>query len=233
MQQSSVRNRLLRALAPDAFALVAPHLVRLPMQMHQSLIDPGVPIRQLTFPESGFISITTTGAHSIELGLIGPEGAAGASAILLGSDSSPYPHFAQSPGEALAIDVDRLELLLQQIPAFRPLMLRFVHTLAVQTAQTAFVNAVYDIETRLARWLLMCQDRIGGDDLTLTHEFLGIMLGVQRTSVTLALQTLEGSGLIRARRGHIIVRDRDGLIAAAQEGYGLPEAEYARLIEGA
>ena len=86
---------------------------------------------------------------------------------------------------------------------------------------------------RLARWLLMCQDRLDGDELSITHEFLSLMLGAQRSSTTLAVQALEGYRLIRARRGRITVLDREALEAAADDGYGVPEAEYARLIEGA
>jgi CRP-like cAMP-binding protein len=100
----------------------------------------------------------------------------------------------------------------------------------LQTAQTAFVNAAYNIDVRLARWLLMCHDRLEGDDLVLTHEFLSLMLGAQRSSTTLAVQALEGHGLIRARRGRITILSREGLEAVVDDGYGLPEREYARLI---
>ena len=103
----------------------------------------------------------------------------------------------------------------------------------VQTCQTAFVNASYQIEVRLARWLLMCHDRLDGDELRLTHEFLATMLGTQRTSATLAVQSLEGHRLIKAQRGRITILNRKALEDLADDGYGLPEAEYARLIEGA
>ena len=131
----------------------------------------------------------------------------------------------------LAIEIGAFTDALGQSAALRDLLLRFVQTLLVQAAQTAFVNATFDIESRLARWLLMCQDRLGGTEFALTHEFLAIMLGVQRTSVTLSLQTLEGSRMIKARRGRIEVVNRDGLIATADRAYGVPEAEYVRLIE--
>jgi len=95
------------------------------------------------------------------------------------------------------------------------------------------VNAAYNIDARLARWLLMCHDRLDGDDLQLTHEFLSMMLGAQRSSTTLAIQSLEGHRLIRARRGRITILDREAMEAVADGGYGPPEAEFARLIEGA
>ncbi|MGH1570644.1 Crp/Fnr family transcriptional regulator [Methylobacterium sp. P31] len=112
------------------------------------------------------------------------------------------------------------------------MILRYVQTEIVQARQTAYVNATFTIETRLARWLLMCHDRVDGDDLPLKHEFLSLMLGVQRSGVTLALQNLEGSRCIRGRRGRIEVLDRKQLRQAAGASYGTAEAEYARLIAG-
>ena len=98
---------------------------------------------------------------------------------------------------------------------------------------TRSAEELLHLDVRLARWLLMCQDRIGGDELYLTHEFLSLMLGAQRSSTTLAIQSLKGHRLIKARRGCITLRDREALEAVADAGYGLPEAEHARLIEGA
>ena len=233
IDQGAAKNRLLTALPPDAFALIAPHLQLVPTSLHQVLIAPDVEIEHLFFPETGFASITTVGSSSkVEVGMIGREGLVGAAPVLLGGDRSPYEHYVQSSGEAYSIRRSDLMAAVDRSPAMRDLLMRFVQTLFVQTGQTAFVNATFDLEARLARWLLMCQDRLGGEEIVLTHEFLSIMLGVQRSSVTLTLQTLEGSLLIRARRGRIEIRDREKLEAVADAGYGVPEAEYARLIDG-
>jgi CRP-like cAMP-binding protein len=113
------------------------------------------------------------------------------------------------------------------------LLLRFIQVQITQTSQTAYVNASQTIDVRLARWLLMCHDRVDGDDLQITHEFLSLMLGTQRSSTTLAVQALEGYRLIKARRGKITILDRKMMGQVADDGYGLPEAEYVRLIEGA
>ena len=121
----------------------------------------------------------------------------------------------------------------EESQSLRKLLLRFIQVQIVQTAQTAFINGTYNLEVRLARWLLMCQDRIDGDEFPVTRDFLSLMLGVQRSSTTIAVQALEGYRLIKAQRGRITIRDREKLIAVADGGYGLPEAEYARLIEGA
>jgi CRP-like cAMP-binding protein len=233
ISQGAVQNRLLKALLPGDFALLQPSLELMPTELRQVMIEPNGPVRQLFFPESGFTSVVARGGgNQVEVGLIGREGLVGATPVLLGTDRTPYEHFTQGPGEVLRIGIDDFQAAVDQSPSLRKLLLRFVQSLLIQTAQTAFVNATYTIEARLARWLLMCQDRIGGNELQLTHEFMSMMLGVQRTSVTLALQVLEGASLIRARRGRIEVCNRELLLATADDAYGLPEAEYTRLIEG-
>jgi CRP-like cAMP-binding protein len=108
--------------------------------------------------------------------------------------------------------------------------LRYAQALSVQTSGTAFTNAEHTLETRLARWLLMCHDRVDGDDIQITHEFMSMMLGVRRSGVTTATHILEGNGLIRARRGGISILDRERLEEFADNAYGLPEAEYARIM---
>ncbi|GJD43522.1 hypothetical protein AFCDBAGC_1374 [Methylobacterium cerastii] len=230
-QQATVRNRLLKALPADDFALLQPHLQRFTAELRQTVIAPDEPIRSLFFPENGFSSIVSGSAGKVEVGLIGREGLVGASPVLLGGDRTPFHHFIQSAGEMLAIGIADLEAAVDASPSLRKLLLRYVQTLILQTAQTAFVNAAYNIDVRLARWLLMCHDRLDGDDLALTHEFLATMLGAQRSTTTLAIQALEGHGLIRARRGRITILDRPAMEAVVEEGYGLPEREYARLIE--
>ena len=157
----------------------------------------------------------------------------GASHVLLGSDRVPYRHFVQMADHALSIRAGIVSAAVDESPTLRKLLLRYVLTEMIQVRQTAIVNATFEIEVRLARWLLMCHDRAEGDELLLKHEFLSMMLGVRRSGVTLAMQQLEGAGRIRARRGRITVLDRELLEEMANGSYGTPEAEYARLIEGA
>jgi CRP-like cAMP-binding protein len=233
-EQSSIRNHLLKALAPGDFALLQPHLQPVTTVLHQPLIEADVPIRQLYFPEVGFGSIVTHGAdRKVEVGIVGREGLGGASPILLGTDRTPHEHFVQNAGMMLVIDTEALYAAVAESPRLHTLLLRSIQVQILQTAQTAFANASYTVDIRLARWLLMCHDRLDGDELLLTHEFLSMMLGVQRSSTTLAIQTLEGHRLIRARRGRITILDRAALVAVADDSYGLPEREFARLIKGA
>ena len=232
--QQTVRNRLLKALPADDFNLLEPSLQPMPAPLRHVMFEAHKPIEHVYFPESGFASVTmpsTTGP--IELGMIGREGLVGASPILLGVDRSPHDCFTQMAGDVLRISVADLKQAIGRSPGLGAVLLRFVQSFLVQIAQTAFANAAYTIEIRLARWLLMCHDRGQDDELGVTHEFLAMMLGVRRPGVTLATQTLEGNLLIRASRGRIVVLDRPGLEALAGESYGIAEAEYLRLIERA
>jgi len=229
-QQSSVRNRLLGALSPEDFALLPLQHVHLPLT--HVLIEPKARIEHMYFIEEGMASIVTdTLVGKVEIGMVGREGLVAAAPILLGSDHSPYQHFMQMSGAALQISTRDLLEAVDRSPSLRALMLCYIQAFLIQVAQTAFANAVYTIEIRLARWLLMCHDRAEGDDMVLTHEFLAQMLGVRRPGVSVATQILEGNRLIRAKRGRITILDRAGLEAVADEGYGLAEAQYAALIE--
>jgi CRP-like cAMP-binding protein len=134
------------------------------------------------------------------------------------------------PGSALRMDADALRQAIGQSPSLHQHLLRYIETFQVQVAYTALSHGSFTIEERLARWLLMCHDRLDGNDLPLVHEFLSMMLGVRRSGVTIAVQTLEGTGAIKATRGHIIIRDREMLEEAANGSYGVPEAEYRRLF---
>lgn len=234
-QQTAVRNGLLKALSQDDLDRLQPHLEPIKVELKQTLIAPNQPIKQLFFPDSGYASLATEAPEGSKVGagIVGREGLIGASPVLLGVDRTPHHIFIQSPGEMLAIDMVALCAAVDQSPSLRKLLLRYIQVLFVEAVQAAFVDATYQSEVRLARWLLMCHDRVDGDEVVMTHEFVSLMLGVQRSSATLAVQALEGYRLIKARRGRLTILDRKALEETAGAGYGLPEAEYARLIEGA
>ncbi|MBD8907511.1 Crp/Fnr family transcriptional regulator [Methylorubrum zatmanii] len=233
-QQATIRNRLLRAISSEDFSRLAPFLQCLELAVQTTLIAPDRPVEHLYFPESGIFSITANGPEGgVEVGMVGREGLVGAVPILTGSDRIPHDHFVQVPGRALRIAVAPLHEAVEESEPLRALLLRYLQAEIVQIRQTAFANARFTIEARLARWLLMCHDRLDGDEVQIKHDFLALMLGVQRSGVTLALQNLEGAGRIRSRRGCITVLDRALLEALADTSYGVAEAEYARLIEGA
>jgi CRP-like cAMP-binding protein len=231
LSQFSVRNRLLAALSAGDFALIRPHLEPVALSQSDVIIRAHAPIEHVYFLESGVTSIVTRTERDrrIEIGLVGREGFAGVP-VLLGADRTPHETFMQIGGAALRIEAGAFRDALEQSSALQKLLLRFVQVFHLQTAQTAACNGSHSVGRRLARWLLMCHDRLDGDELPLTHEFIAVMLGVRRPGVTEALQMLETEQAIRTERCNIVVLDRRKLEETAGDGYGGPEAEYERLI---
>ena len=225
------RSNLLSTLSNADFAAVEPHLSTETLKRNFTLEEPGKPIEKVYFLKSGVGSTVafSGGGRRIETALFGCEGMSGLS-VVLRSEFSVHETFMQVEGEGLSIASDVFQDLLDENRSLQNHLLRYVQVMATQTAQTALTNGQAKLEERLARWLLMCHDRISGDELHLTHEFLSIMLGVRRAGVTVGTHVLEGKGMIRANRGTIVILDRDGLEAEAQESYGVPEEEYRRLI---
>ena len=131
---------------------------------------------------------------------------------------------------ALRIPIADMLAAMDQSKTLRASVLLYVHTLMLQMAYNVLSNARHPLEARLARWLLMCHDRSDSDELTITHEFMAVMIGAQRTGVTVTLHVLEGGGSIRSKRGRVIILNRERLAELAGSSYGIPEAEYTRLI---
>ena len=225
------RNQLLQALSAADFRLLKQHLEFTKFPLRQVFEEPNRPIKYVYFIEQGFASVVAHGAgtRGIEVGLIGREGVT-AVPVIIGGDRSPHDTYAQMAGAANRITAKALREAMGASATLRGLLLSFVHTFIIQTAQTAMTNGRANLEERLARWLLMAHDRADGDDLPLTHELLSIMLGVRRAGVTIAMRTLEQRGLVRTQRGRVVVADRPGLIKLAASSYGVPEAEYRRVI---
>lgn len=225
------QNNLIHTSSSADRALIEPHLKHVKLDRTTLLKQPNILVKHVYFLTSGIgstIAFSKTG-RCIEVGVFGFEGMSG-TAIVLQSEYSHQETFMQISGEGLAIEPDRLQELMQQSPSLQRHLVRYVQVMMTQTSHTALSNAHSKLEERLARWLLMCHDRISGDKMEMTHKILAIMLGARRAGVTVATHMLEGKGLIRANRGEIIILDREGLEEEAQDSYGIPEAEYARLI---
>jgi CRP-like cAMP-binding protein len=221
-------NGILKTLSKDDIALVRPQLEAVTLDQGQSLFENFEPISHVYFFEGGLSSEVVVASRSIEIGCIGYEGCSGVP-VLLGVDKTPHRAFMQAGGPALRIRSADLLDLMDANRTFRDLLLRYAHVFMIQIASTALADGRYDVGQRLARWVLMCQDRLG-DELPLTHDFLALMLGVRRPSVTDALHKLEGNRAIKADRAMIKVRNRAILEETAGDSYGTPEAEYRRLI---
>ncbi|UDF30725.1 UNVERIFIED_ORG: Crp/Fnr family transcriptional regulator [Roseateles sp. XES5] len=228
------QNRLLAALAQEDREVLLPRMVEMELPQGLELSMPGMPVDHCYFPTAGIIStvVVSPKGNQAEIGVIGREGMSPSSAIL-GADRNPYRTVIQVSGRGWRIPRGVLLEGLKQRPALRSIMLHWVQVFSCQVAFSALSNAVHIVEERLARWILMCHDRLENDRLDLTHEFLAIMLAVRRASVTNALHVLEGHGFIYSHRGTIIVRDRAALEAFAADAYGGSEREYARLFPAA
>ena len=232
IDQSILRNCLLARLPADDFALLAPHMERVACPQFTVLVERDAPIRDVFFMEGGVASVTAVSPEGqvTEAGVIGREGFV-TPAVVLGADRVTTNVAMQIAGTAHRVDRGALLAAVGRSDGLRDRLTRFAQVLMVQTTYTLLANAVHQIDERLARWLLMCHDRVDGDDLHLTHEFMSIMLSVRRPSVTNALHVLEGTGYIKAERGYVTITDRAALQAFAADAYGQPEAEYRRLMD--
>ncbi len=230
--QTFSANLLLSTITPADLALLTPDLTRVPLEHRQMMVWADKPIEHVYFPESGIASIVSTLAEQgpTEVGIFGRDGFSG-SAVLLGADTSPHDTHMQVDGDtAMRIETNRLRAAVDESPTLRAVLLRYVQSFLIQTAHSAVSNAHHRMEARLARWLLMCHDRLDGDDILITHEFMAMMIAAQRSGVTVTLHFLEGAGMIRSMRGKVVIVDREKLEDIAGDAYGRPETEYRRLI---
>ena len=223
-------NHLLSSLSLADFALLRRHLSPVELGLRRPLEDANKPIRHVYFPETGIVSVVAEGTRDrqSEVGIIGREGMTGIN-VVMGDDRSPHLSYVQVAGQGQSMTANDLRRAMQKSSSMREVFLHFAQAFMVQTAHTAVANGRANLEQRLARWLLMAHDRLDGDELGLTHEFIALMLNVRRAGVTVALQGLSHKRLVRVERGKIVVADREGLEAAANGLYGIPEAEYRRL----
>jgi CRP-like cAMP-binding protein len=226
-----LRNTLLRNLDADDFGLIAPHLNPIDFPLRQPLARANVPVQNVFFLETGIASVVTASSseNPIEIGLIGREGLVNLS-VVLETDQSPNDCYVQAAGHGHRVAVPAVRDLMIRSAAFRRRLLNAAHVFMCQNASTVLANGRGTVERRLARWLLMAHDRLDGDTLVLTHEFLGLMLGTRRAGVTVALQALDRQGLVERQRGRVTIRDRRALMEIAGGYYGVAEAEHARLF---
>jgi CRP-like cAMP-binding protein len=216
------RNRLLTALSAADLALLTPHLKDFVLEQGAVLQEQGERIDQIYFPHAGMISLLAVmqQGEAIETATIGREGAVGSLAGL-GPRRSYTRAVVQVAGTASCIAAGRFCKVAGESQAVRDSIVRYGEMLLIQVQQTAACNALHDVEERLSRWLLQARDRVDGNIIRLTHEFLSQMLGVRRPTVTVVARTLQDAGLIRYHRGHIEIVDRHGLEARACECYAV------------
>ncbi|TCL66339.1 Crp/Fnr family transcriptional regulator [Rhizobium sp. BK251] len=224
-------NFLLGAMDGDALDFIRPSLERVTLGRSSILLKPSTSADYCYFPVSGLASIviSSRSGNSSEVGIVGREGVIPI-APLCESGRSPFKILMQIEGDAYRVRLRTLVELARSNNSARSLFNQYAQSFLLQAAYTALGNAIQTIEERLARWILMCQDRLRDERIPVTHEFLSLMLSVRRPSVTVALHALEGRRLIRSERNLVAVRSRSGLEAFASDSYGLAEQEYCRLI---
>jgi CRP-like cAMP-binding protein len=226
------KNRLLAALPADDFDRLRPLLKTVPIRLKQVLQKNGERIEAVYFLNGGVASITTalSDGTMVEAATVGDEGMLGVEAFLSADAIAPGETLIQVPdtsAEMMGVDDFRREMAKQG--AFRDLVGRYTQVVIAQMMQTTACNALHQVPQRCARWLLTTHDRMHEQDFHLSHEFLAVMLGVQRPTVSVVAATLQEAGLIRYTHGHVTVRNRKGLEAASCECYPIIRAHFDRL----
>jgi CRP-like cAMP-binding protein len=226
-----VQNRLLTALPPEDYALVAPHLIPIDLDRGRLLYEPGDRIDTAYFPHDGVISLMTLmeNGAAIESATIGREGGLGLMAAVAPRQSLSRA-IVQTPCRAARISATQLHEAWLKSPALRQIIDHHTEALFAHATQSVACNALHSVEARFSRWLLTCHDRISSDTVALTQEFLADMLGVQRTTVTAVARALQSRGYIGYRRGVVDIIDRAGLEQVTCECYSAVRNTYERLL---
>ena len=201
------------------------------LKLGEVVCEPGPSTRHVYFPIGGFISLIASvpGSPGIEVGMVGSEGMLG-SQLALGVAATPLHGVVQGAGTALRISGAAFRSEFARSPSLQRVLARYISVLMVQLATSAVCLRFHQIEARLARWLLMSNDRAHSDTFRMTHEFLAHMLGVRRVGITSAAGALQRRQLIDYRRGILVVRDRHGLETAACPCYASDRDIYARQL---
>lgn len=227
-------NRILAALPREVCERLVPHLRMRTLAVRDVLQTRGVALEHVVFPLTGVASMVSTGAGggSVEVATIGCEGMVGLP-LLLGGESASAEVFVQVPGEGLSMTAAHFERHIEGERSLMRTLLLYTQALLTQVAQCSACNNYHEATERCARWLLQTHDRVKGDQFPLTQEFLGLMLGVRRATVTITAQGLQERGLIRYHRGIVTVLNRSGLEKSACDCYRLINHEFVRLLGAA
>jgi CRP-like cAMP-binding protein len=224
-------NSILARLSESEFKRLRPFLKSVPLPAKKVLYEARAPIDYVYFPATGIASAMTVmeDGMSIEVTTVGKEGVVGLTAFV-GGATSPYEVIMQVPGQGLRMKADVLKEEAKRDSPLQKLLALYLTAFLTQISYSVACNGLHTAEKRCCRWLLMTQDRMGSSALHLTHEFLAIMLGVRRATVTEVLRPLQERGVIHCGRGVIKIVDRSALEALACECYRTVNEEFARIF---
>jgi len=224
-------NMILDFLPAEEMDRIRQKLQPVELEQGQILYEARMPVDQVYFLDQGMISVVSTmrNGDSIEVGTIGTEGMAGMS-VILGVESVPYRYIVQVGGRARQMGTSALTAELNINPTLRTVLNRYHAAFNTQVMQGMACNGLHSVIQRCCRWLLTTKDRLGSEELNITHEFLAQMLGVRRASVTEVLRPLQNEGLIRASRGKVVITYSKRLADASCECYAVIRSEYQRLL---
>jgi CRP-like cAMP-binding protein len=228
--ENRVGNKILLSIPDKEYALILPHLEFLSMPHHLNLYEPGQPLEFVHFPNTGMVSlvIATEDGKTVEVGEVGREGFAGIHGAF-GINRNQVREIVQIAGDGFRVRIGVLQKVLQSAPELQRILTRYAIVQGMQFAQTAACNRLHNIEQRLARWLLITQDRVDSATLAITHDFLATMLGTDRPTVSLAAGILQNKQIIEYTRGAVQILNRTKLEACTCECYEVIQ-QYNREI---
>jgi len=225
---------MLDAIPDPEFEALSPCLAGSALSSGEIVCRPGERIQRIYFPTSCVLSVVTMmqNGDAVEIGTYGREGMSGAP-VVLGSTSAPSQMLCQVPGATVSLAVEDFSRALAIAPVLASLARRYTRALFNFMGQSVACNRLHETAERCARWLALTHDRVPADEFSLTQEFLAMMLGVHRPSVSLAAGALQNAGFIKYTRGHVTILDRKGLEDVACECYRIGAAEFERALSPA
>jgi CRP-like cAMP-binding protein len=217
-----VSNKILLSASDSEYSALRPHLEYVSLPNHLVLHEAGAKVECAYFPNRGLISLVVVmkDGRTAEAGILGNEGFTGTPAVV-GLSRGSLQAVVQITGDGFRVEAGALQDVLESCPQLQLMLHRYAAIRGMQVAQTAACNRLHDIEQRLARWLLMTQDRVDSPSLAITHDFLATMLGTDRPSVTVAAGVLQSNDLIEYTRGAVKIVNRKKLEDSACECYGV------------
>jgi CRP-like cAMP-binding protein len=223
-------NKLLRSLRVDAYKRIKPKLTRVTLQVKQVLYKPNQSIDEVYFPENSVICLMTVMANgdTLETGTVGLEGASWISASI-GAPSMPCETIVAIGGDALVLSIDDLDVEMRENEHFRDLLTQYSHALLIHSMRMIGCTGLHSLHQRCARWILTTLDRVSEDRFSVTHEFLAMLLGVSRPSVSVVIEDFQKKGILRAERGGLVIGSREELLRVSCDCYQVIKENYEQV----